>query len=157
MLGPQQPKAKQCQVPLHLQRRAPKAECLRPSDCGLWLLEFCAWPPALIIISTSSLGARLKFKSSASAFGFWLWVFGPLGLGVLSFCSAAAAWLLAVGLWSLALCWPWGVACGGLVGLVAHGLSNIGPFGLLLSRLFRPFCLSAFGSHGRGVRAPAHV
>ena len=41
------PKAKQCHVPLDHQRRAPKANGLRPSDCGLWLLEFCAWPPAL--------------------------------------------------------------------------------------------------------------
>jgi hypothetical protein len=59
----------------------------RPSAFGLWALAvgvLClAAFPCCVIISTSSLGARLKFNSSAVAFGFWLWVFGPLGLGVL--------------------------------------------------------------------------
>ena len=56
----------------------------RPPVFGLWvwLLVVCSWPPALIIISTSAVGARIKFSSSAAVFGFWLWVFGPLGLGV---------------------------------------------------------------------------
>jgi len=61
---------------------APCTEGRRASNRGLWLFEFCAWPPALLIISTSVLGSRLKFNGSAAAFGFWLWVFGPLGLGV---------------------------------------------------------------------------
>jgi hypothetical protein len=56
----------------------------RPKAFGLWALAvgvlcLAACP---IIISTSALEARLKFNSSAAAFGFWLWVFGPLGFGV---------------------------------------------------------------------------